>query len=132
MRQAPDDDAFDECGVRILEALTRQQRISTLVHIPGFDGPVRARRERQKALLDLVNGVGDRHLGTAIVIGVPGMKGLMLRFTANAMMMVTRVGKPVRLHASLEDAVRWLAKLPAQSLALQDNAALVQELSALS
>lgn len=120
MRKSPDDLSFKACEDGLRDALTRQQRISSLILIPNFDGPTRASRERQKEFVEFMQSIADRHLGMAIVVGVPGVKGMMVRLTVNGVLMLSRLTRPVHLLASIGDALTWLRALPGQSAALSN------------
>ncbi|MFZ5441986.1 MAG: hypothetical protein ACOZQL_18415 [Myxococcota bacterium] len=130
LRQSPDDRAFAAFSEAIADALTRQSRLSTVLLIPRFDGRTRASREAQRAFVDFMGSVADRHLGMAIVVGVEGVKGMMLRLTVNAVLMLAQLKRPVHLVASVADAVDWLKGLPEQSRALEAPE-LAHELAAL-
>jgi hypothetical protein len=105
--------------------------VSTLVIIPRFDGPTRGSREHQRAYLELLAAKAAQHVGTAIVVGVAGLNGTMLRLTVNAVLMLTRPKKPVMVHGSVADAVGWLRGLPGQVPALHE-AKVLDELASLA
>lgn len=130
MRKSPDDLAFKACQAGVRDALTRQARLSTLILIPTFDGPTRGSREIQREFVEYLRSVSEQHLGMAIMVGVPGVKGMMVRMTVNAVLMLARPTRPVHLLASIEDAVAWLRALPGQSAALS-GPDLVSELASL-
>jgi hypothetical protein len=71
-------------------------------------------------------------LGTAVVVGVAGLKGTMLRLTVNTvLLLVAHPKRPVQLHGSLGDAVRWLQALPGQLVEVRGDVQLVNELEKL-
>lgn len=121
MRASPDDAVFEACTAHFLETADRQNRLSTLIIIPRFDGRAGGRREKQRAFLEALGARASKHVGTAISVGVSGLNGTLLRVTVNAVVMLTRPRKPVRVHGSVADAVAWLRELPDQVDALRDE-----------
>ncbi|MFZ5440636.1 MAG: hypothetical protein ACOZQL_11555 [Myxococcota bacterium] len=111
MRTAPDGDAFAALRDAYLEVYRRQQPVSTLTVIPSFGGLPKTDRERQLASMRVLDD-RQRHLATAVVLGVEGVAGALIRMSINSLSLLAPGAPPLRFCGDVAEALAWLAGRP--------------------
>lgn len=131
MRRAPNDAEFAKCRECIKTIAARHQHFSVLIHIPIFDGPIRASRQAQADFVRSLNALEGQLTGTSIAITVQGMMGTMLRLAVNGVLLLGKLHAPIQLHPTLRASAQWLQALPSQTVDLRGNMHLADEIERL-
>ena len=132
LRKSPTNPTFEACSAALTDVLTRQERINTLILIPGFDGPVKATRGAQQSFVELLGSQGGKNLSTCIVVLIPGAKGAMIRMTVNAALMFRKASRPIHVQSNMAGGLTWLRALPGQLPEIVHSPALEAELQQLT
>lgn len=122
--QSPDNATYRTIVELHEAAVSRHGRVSVLVVIPRFDGPLRADRKTQEDAGARMRLLADKILGSVTAVTVPGLKGTFLR------MMLTTIdllnGTNAHIVGSIPEAVDWVQQLADQRVSIRTAPNLVR------